>query len=54
LGWNFCDGFDFEGVHNNATLGNYESKKAPSSDAEYTFERVQVDIVLMTPMEDDS
>jgi hypothetical protein len=53
-GWNFYDGLDFEGVHGNAILGHDEPKEVPNSDAEYALEEVQEDVVLMTPLEDDS
>jgi hypothetical protein len=45
---------DFEGIHDNSALGNNEPEKAASSDAEYTLEGIQADIVLMTPLKDDS
>jgi hypothetical protein len=51
--WNFYDGLDFEGVYGNTALGNYESKEVPCSDAEHALEGVQIDVVLMTPLEDD-
>jgi hypothetical protein len=45
---------DFEGIHGNTSLGNDEPKEAPDSDAEHALEGVQVDVVLTTPLEDDS
>jgi hypothetical protein len=45
---------DFEGVHGNTTLGNDEAKEAPYGDTENALEGIQADVVLMTPLEDDS
>ena len=45
---------DFEGVYGNIVLGNDETEEAPGGDAEHTLERVQANIILTTPLEDDS
>jgi hypothetical protein len=45
---------DLEGVHYDAVLGNDEPKEASSGDVEYALERVQADIVLMTPVKDNA
>jgi hypothetical protein len=45
---------DFEGIHGNTALGNDESEEVPDSDIEHALEGVQVDVVLMAPVEDDS
>jgi hypothetical protein len=45
---------EFEGVHSNITLRNDESKEAPRGDTKNALEEIQVDVVLMTPLEDDS
>jgi hypothetical protein len=39
---------------NNTALGNDEPEEVPGSDAEHALEGVQADVVLMTPLEDDS
>jgi hypothetical protein len=52
--WNFCDSLDLEGVHSDAVLGNDEPKEASDSDAKYTLEGVQVDIVLVTSLKDNA
>jgi hypothetical protein len=52
--WNFDDGLDFEGVHSDTALGNDETEEAPCSDAEHTLERIQADVILTTPLKDDS
>jgi hypothetical protein len=53
-GWNLCDGLNFEGIHGNTALGNDEPEEVPDSDAEHALEGDQEDVVLMTPLEDDS
>jgi hypothetical protein len=45
---------DFEGVHSNIALGNNKTEEAPYGDTKHTLERVQADVVLMTPLKDDS
>jgi len=45
---------ELEAIYGDATLGNYEPKEASNGDAEYTLEGVQADIVLTTPLEDDT
>jgi hypothetical protein len=45
---------DFEGVHGNTSLENDETEEVPCGDAENAFEGIQVDVVLMKPLEDDS
>jgi hypothetical protein len=45
---------DFEGVHGNTALGNNKSKEGPCGDTENALEGIQADVVLMTPLEDDS
>jgi hypothetical protein len=45
---------DLEGVNYNAMLGNDKPKEVANSDAKHTLEGIQVDVVLMTPLEDDS
>jgi hypothetical protein len=52
--WNFGDSLDFEGVHDNTALRNDESKEASRGDTKNALERIQVDFVLKTPLEDDS
>jgi hypothetical protein len=44
---------DLEGVYRDSMLGENEPKEASDSDAKYTLERVQVDIVLATSLEND-
>ena len=43
-----------EGDDSNAALGHDKPKEVPSSDTEYALEGVQADVVLTTPLEDDS
>jgi hypothetical protein len=45
---------DFKGVHGDTTLGNDKTEEAPYGDTENTLERVQENVVLMTPLKDDS
>ena len=45
---------DFEGVHGDTSLGNDETEEAPDGDAEHTLERVQANVILTTPLKDDS
>jgi hypothetical protein len=45
---------DFEGVHGNTTFGNNKIEEALCGDTEHTLERIQADVVLMTPLKDDS
>jgi hypothetical protein len=45
---------DFEGVHGDIALGNDETEEAPDGDAEHALERVQANVILTTPLEDDS
>jgi hypothetical protein len=52
--WNFCDSLDLEGVHSDAMLGNDEPKEVSDGDAKYTLEGIQADIVLATPLKDNS
>jgi hypothetical protein len=52
--WNFYDSLDLEGVHCDAVLGDYEPKEASGSDAKYTLEGVQLDILLATSLKDNS
>jgi hypothetical protein len=52
--WNFRDSLDLEGVHRDVMLGDNEPKKVSSSDAKYTFEGVQADIVLVISLENDA
>jgi hypothetical protein len=52
--WNFCDSLDLEGVHCDAMLGDNEPKEVSNSDAKYTLEGVQADIVLATSLKDNS
>jgi hypothetical protein len=51
---NFSDGLDLERVDGDATLGNDEPKEAARGEAKYALEGVQADIVLTTPLKDDS
>jgi hypothetical protein len=53
-GHSFCDSLDFEGVHSNTTLGNNKAEQVPCSDTEHALERIQADVVLTTPLKDDS
>jgi hypothetical protein len=52
--WNFSDSLDFEGVHSDTTFGNDEVEESPCGDTEYALEGIQADVVLTTPLEDDS
>jgi hypothetical protein len=52
--WYFCDSLDIEGVYCDVMLGDYEPKEAYGGDKKYTLEGVQVDIVLMKSLKDNS
>jgi hypothetical protein len=45
---------DFEGVHSNTALGNDEAEEVPYGDIENALEGIQADVVMTTPLEDDS
>jgi hypothetical protein len=45
---------NFEGVYGNTALGNNKTEEVPCGDAEHTLERIQEDVVLTTPLKDDS
>jgi hypothetical protein len=45
---------DLEGVDYDFFLGDDEPKEASTGDAEYALEGIQADIVLTTPLEDNS
>jgi hypothetical protein len=45
---------EFEGVYGDTILGNDETEEASCGDTEYALERIQVDVVLTTPLKDDS
>jgi hypothetical protein len=43
-----------ERVYCDAVLKDNEPKEASSGDTEYTLERIQADILLMTPVNDNA
>jgi hypothetical protein len=45
---------DLEGVHHDVVLGDNEPKEVFGRDAKYTLEGVQVDIILVTSLENDA
>jgi hypothetical protein len=45
---------DLAGVHHDAVLGDNEHKKASNGDEKYALEGVQVDIILVTSLENDA
>jgi hypothetical protein len=45
---------DLEGVHSDAVLGDDEPKEVSDGDTKYTLEGVQVDIILVTLLKDNS
>jgi hypothetical protein len=45
---------DLKGVHHDAILGDNEPKKEFGCDAKDTLEGVQVDILLVTSLENDA
>jgi hypothetical protein len=45
---------EFEGVHGDTLLGNDEAEEASYGEVEYALEGIQADVVLTTPLEDDS
>jgi hypothetical protein len=45
---------DFEGIYGNTTLGNNKTEEVPCGDTKHTLERIQEDVVLATPLKDDS
>jgi hypothetical protein len=45
---------DLEGVYCDAVLGENQPKEASGGDEKYTFEGVQADIVVVTPLKENS
>ena len=45
---------DLEGVYYDVILGDYEPKEASNGDTEYALEKVQTNMVLMTPIKDSA
>jgi hypothetical protein len=45
---------DLEGVHHDVVLGDNEPKEAFGCDVKYALEGVQVDVILVTLLENDA